>query len=99
MDRLQGATDLFDEQLEKAREQVAVAADHAREGLRKGRKAVVSLEQNVARAIRENPLLFLLAAVGLLSLVLAGRRLFRRRETPSLREEEAQREVQAWEGR
>lgn len=72
MDRLQGAADLFDEQLEKAREHVSAAADHAREGLHRGRKAVVTLEQNIVQAVRENPVLFILAAVSLVGLLLAG---------------------------
>lgn len=85
MDRLQGASDLFEERLEKAKEQVAIAADHARQGIRRGRKAVVSLEQNVVRVVRQNPLLILFAAAGLLGFVLAGRWMLRRRERRALR--------------
>jgi len=64
MDRLQTAAEHLENQMEKVR-------DQAREGLERGRDALVSIERSMVRNVRDNPALYLVGGLVLLGLLLA----------------------------
>lgn len=80
MDRLQSMAEPWEEQIDKVREQAALMAGQAREGLERGREAMVSFEEAVTRRVRQNPRFYIAAGLALIGLLLA-KRFFDRRGT------------------
>ncbi len=64
MDRLQHTAGQIEDQLGKVR-------DQARDGLERGRVALVSLERSMVRNVREHPSLYVIAGLALLGLLVA----------------------------
>lgn len=80
MDRLQSLVEPWEDQIDKVREQAVMVAEQAKEGLVRGREAMVSLEEAVVRRVQQNPRFYIMAGLALVGLLLAKRFFDRRYE-------------------